>query len=376
MTSIVADGGYYAIKGFLYQFDKSILEAIEHPDSVIAVETVEDINTDEYVIQVKHRETQKYSNAKVRRPVQQLLRDYLKDSNKRYILYCYFNDRAPQEWRPSDDELARVLGKATINKYAQSKIRQFRRALTIQFSNDFLGQFERLIKTTADHFKVSDLVAGCYVAAFRTFAQETAIKHKKSRKISLGDLERLKDKTSKLVFSAEYPLFLGRERFLNKLKREIFTHKSANIARRERMFIVQADASWPNVKVAEIAHMLGKKYFRPCKSPQPYLTFTGIEDGRLADIKKEVWDQGTRFFDGTYFDGDRFRLEDIAANDINNDDFSIKIVPEERVADISGAVAIKEVFDFYNDARMQVTSDGPRTDISIESIDEIIKLIS
>jgi hypothetical protein len=31
------DGGYYAIKGFLYQFDKTLIEIISNPDAHIGI---------------------------------------------------------------------------------------------------------------------------------------------------------------------------------------------------------------------------------------------------------------------------------------------------------------------------------------------------
>lgn len=40
------DGGYYAIKGFLYQFDNAILEIMDNPDKEVGIEHIQDINCD------------------------------------------------------------------------------------------------------------------------------------------------------------------------------------------------------------------------------------------------------------------------------------------------------------------------------------------
>ena len=55
------DGGYYAIKGFDYQIDKTILEVLKQPngDEEVAIEQIQDINTNSYVIQDKYKETKK-----------------------------------------------------------------------------------------------------------------------------------------------------------------------------------------------------------------------------------------------------------------------------------------------------------------------------
>ena len=54
------DGGYYAIKGFLYQFDKAIIEVLTNPNAIVGVEEKQDIDYQDFVIQVKHKETQEY----------------------------------------------------------------------------------------------------------------------------------------------------------------------------------------------------------------------------------------------------------------------------------------------------------------------------
>ena len=55
------DGGYYAIKGFLYQFDVTIQEILVNAEKDVQFEQIQDINYDDYVIQIKHKETQEYS---------------------------------------------------------------------------------------------------------------------------------------------------------------------------------------------------------------------------------------------------------------------------------------------------------------------------
>lgn len=66
------EGGYYAIKGFLYQFDKTIIEVLRKPTTKVAFETVQDINYEDYVLQIKHKETQTYSPSRIQRAVGQL----------------------------------------------------------------------------------------------------------------------------------------------------------------------------------------------------------------------------------------------------------------------------------------------------------------
>ena len=73
------DGGYYAIKGFEFQIDKTILEILG-TDKDVSLENIQDVNTDSVVIQVKYKETQEYSDNKIREPVLQLIEEFKKDS--------------------------------------------------------------------------------------------------------------------------------------------------------------------------------------------------------------------------------------------------------------------------------------------------------
>jgi hypothetical protein len=84
------DGGYYAIKGFLYQFDKTLIEVVTNPQSKIAFENKQDIDYDDFVLQVKHKETQEYSHSKIRKPVEKLIGLFHCDPTKKLCLYCHF----------------------------------------------------------------------------------------------------------------------------------------------------------------------------------------------------------------------------------------------------------------------------------------------
>lgn len=45
------EGGYYAIKGFLYQYDKVILEILSRDEGVpVYIERIQDIDCENYVL--------------------------------------------------------------------------------------------------------------------------------------------------------------------------------------------------------------------------------------------------------------------------------------------------------------------------------------
>lgn len=90
------------IKGYFYQFDKSILEILEQSNEtdMVTIEGIEDIdieNSDERnFIQCKYYEKTDFDNSIIRKPIQLMFRHYLenrtepKDKNFTYRLYGYY----------------------------------------------------------------------------------------------------------------------------------------------------------------------------------------------------------------------------------------------------------------------------------------------
>lgn len=57
------DGAYYALKGYAYQFDKTILAILGEtdPSRPVGFERIQDIDNGDYVLQIKFKETQDFS---------------------------------------------------------------------------------------------------------------------------------------------------------------------------------------------------------------------------------------------------------------------------------------------------------------------------
>ena len=129
------EGGSNAIKGFLFQFDRTILEILDNPKGVIRFEQREDIERDKYHIQVKNRESSKYYPSSIRSATVQLLNLFLEDEGRDFSLYCHFKDKKPGAWRPSVDDIKTILGKSHI-EYTQEKKEAFSSHLVVQFSDE------------------------------------------------------------------------------------------------------------------------------------------------------------------------------------------------------------------------------------------------
>lgn len=139
------NGGYYAIKGFVYQFDKTILDILNNPTTKIFFETEQDINFDDSVIQVKYKETQKFSDSKIKKPIIQLLKEYISIPDKKYFLYCYFNNVKEEDKENIGlTRLDNILGNQK-NDYTKKIKNNFLSKFTLSFSPNFDEHFEDVV---------------------------------------------------------------------------------------------------------------------------------------------------------------------------------------------------------------------------------------
>jgi hypothetical protein len=150
------DGGYYAIKGFDYQIDKTILEIVSCSDgqTPIFIEQIQDINADNFVMQIKYKETQKFLPSKIKAPIIQLLTEFIKcaDSDDRiYYLYCYFLDKDQGEHTLTLDHLNKTLGNK-CNDFTVEVREQFITNFVLVFSPDFQTQFDKVISQIKSSF--------------------------------------------------------------------------------------------------------------------------------------------------------------------------------------------------------------------------------
>ena len=86
-------------------------------------------------------------------------------------------------------------------------------------------------------------------------------------------------------------------------------------------------------------------------------------------------DQGIVFFDGTHFDGDRFRLHELIENKINNKSLVLKMLPFEKINELNRVLNLKEVYQFYIDTPFNIDGDARKVRIQVQPVSQILKII-
>lgn len=379
------DGGYYAIKGFLYQFDKTMIELLRNDENtIIYIEKIQDINYEDYIIQVKHKETAYFSNSKVRDPIIQLLELYSKEPSRKFCLYGYFKDMKPNIVKFSKvDQLDEVLKYRDVDKTKELQVRfpqdlrnGFINNFILCFGEDFENQFKYLVNEIMQSFDLKTIdEAIIYHSLIREKLFELAIKtDEKHRHITRQQLKEYISKCNKNIFYGYYDTVMGREKYISLVKKQYFTIKTANLNRFERLFVIDCRDNYDETTIRKVIDNISSKYYRKGKSPAPYICFRGIGQETLTNIKREMGDDEIRFSDGTYFDGDKFRADRLKIDgDIN--DTKVKIIIEENINEVIGVVTFKEYYHLFLDKPLKFNTSFIEIRVQINHITEVNKMI-
>lgn len=357
-TKTDVDGGAIAIRGFLFQFDKTIIEAISNRSKTVSFECRQDIDFDDYVIQVKHHAALDFSPSRIKSPVLQLLRTFQADRNAKTILYCHFRDKAPGDWMLTKKELASIIGSSVATSLPDDVQVGFIANFKIRFSVDFEAQFQTVISDIEKAFSISRDEAILYHSVFQSNLLNKSTGDKALRQTSYSDLKSILDNAEVRVFHAAYQKYLSAESYLKQIKKVYFTFHTANVEKFERLFVIDGSSS-TTTDLIEMCGRIAKKYFKKDKSPQPYVCILGLSQDEMTRTKRDLFDHDVKFFDGTYFHGDSFRKDNLFAKSIADDSFSLKIVMEADLGSLLSAVKVKEIFHFYTSIPLATVATTP-----------------
>lgn len=369
------DGGYYAIKGFLYQFDKTLIEIISNPDTLVGIEERQDVDYQDFVIQVKHKETQEYKDFKIKKPLIQLIDMFKEDQTQKFCLYCHFKDKLPSRWNPNVAELDKILGDKA-DDYTPFIKEKFAEGFYIQFSENFEEQFEHVIGLIKSGFsRANNELAYLYHSLLRSKLFDISIKAKGKREISRCDLDEFIRGAEKTVFYTAYSKYLDKTKYEQLIRKEFFTFRTANIENFERLFIVECDEKIITVELNKLVKALINKYFKVGKSPQPYLCFVSLDNQKLIDLKQDLLDQGILFDDGTYFNGDRFRLERIIETKLECDTPSIKIVDHRYLDRVLDKKKFQEIYQFCLTLPLELEAECIHIKVQLTDTKQILRIL-
>ena len=205
---------------------------------------------------------------------------------------------------------------------------------------------------------------------------DRSLKPQPQRRIYFQELQNFLEDAEVTIFQSSYSKYLSTEKYTKLIKKKYFTFTAPNIENFERLFLVECDSTFISVDMVEIASRLARKYFRINKSPQPYLAFRNVETIVIQQVKRDLIDKGVCFFDGTYFDGDCFRMEDLAAKKIHDSAYCLKVFPESELSRLAKSINLQEVYQFFVSSPVDLAVSGRHVRLQLGKTEEMLRIIS
>lgn len=383
---MLEEGGYYAIKGFSYQYIISLIEIFKCNDSkkVFSFESIQDFNTEEVIYQMKYKETQKFSNSKIKEPTLKIFEQF-KTIKKDYILYVYFNDKENEKLVfNSIEELDKVLLNCKIGDklftFTKEEKENFIKHYKVIFSKNYFFKSDELLQNIKNELSVSFESAEIYLFSLVGFIINLISNNEaKNRKITKSELITfLKNKSSE-IFRDFFFKNKEKEKYLKFIRKEFFFER--NINNHNRLFIINLESNKIDDYYECITTIVKKYYLLNKKrtmiiSKAPYIYIPRVSEDLLVKLKTKLnadflMTDGYRFykspFDLNYITKNFSARENLSCKIINNEIDLKKVIIELKEAGI-------KIFEFYDDYN-EIKGTNNSISIRVEKIDDIGKMI-
>lgn len=382
------DGGYYAIKGFCFQYDRTILNILNNIslDDVVEIEQKEDISDKGTIYQVKYKEAANFSPSTIKKPVCQLI-DIFKTDKRDIVLYAYFQDKGKEIKKLSIEELNGIIGNCKIKTkqyvFDEALKQEFIGKFTLEFSENYINQFENVINKIKEAFSCDeDNALIIYPQIYKYI--EGKILHNNpenvdKRTCTKRELIKHIKENKEIMFLSAYSEFIGQERYLSLIKKKYFVE--SNISPIERIFIIEVEEDMQVYELKDITLALRNRFYKPykqmIKSPAPYILFRGVDSNKLIELKSELAREGINFRDGYGFYGSEFAVKNITEKCTIHNNISVKFVNDEALLEavVDSIGATKKMFHFSNKDSGSIESKHNHVKINVESATDIIQVL-
>lgn len=223
------DGGYYAIKGFEYQIDKTLLEIMKSNDcsKLINIEQIQDIDSEGWVMQVKFKETAKFVPSLVKSPILKMIDEYICNNNKKYYLYCYFKELNGYNdyFEKIDIEMLKKILSEKFDQYSEGSLLDFLRKFKLINAPNFQKQFSKVIELLQNSQLCNTYDEAVFIYSnMINYIRKKIVNNSKDnlelRTCSKAELYKyIKDKR-RMIFDSEYLDYLGLEEYYKKVSKD------------------------------------------------------------------------------------------------------------------------------------------------------------
>ena len=351
------------IKGYFYQFDKSILEILEQSNEtdMVTIEGIEDIdieNSDERnFIQCKYYEKTDFDNSIIRKPIQLMFRHYLenrtepKDKNFTYRLYGYYKKGHEKllelttenlktyfldfskfgvidESGNSNYQIKNKKGEVIFEETVEDDdIEDFKNHLFIDIKADsYENQIEKIkskIQNDLSDYSEEDIEL-IYFNALKII-KDLACEHNiEKRQISKKEFwDRIK--TKNYYFERWMSELLEWEHYKKIIHKKYFPRVS-NLSPAHRFFILDCQGESVN-NVKNVISEISRKYSRLIHQFSPYVyLYNTLNVDFVTELKEKLYEDGCFFKDGFPFKNSKFRFQEMLIKPDKFNGISVRIL--------------------------------------------------
>ncbi|HHT9145137.1 MAG TPA: DUF4297 family anti-phage-associated protein [Candidatus Wunengus sp. YC61] len=370
-------GAIDTIRGYVYQFDLSILELLKRScgsDSV-DIEMIEDVDintaTETTAIQCKYYSKTEYNHSVISLPIRLMLSNYKKRKDKglspvRYKIYGKYESGQDKLTLPIDAEFLKTHF-LTYKKEKKEHFHHTELGITDLALNDFLGLLTIDInaKTYEEQFQnVLDKIKSCFICSdfeAEHYYYNNALNVVLSLSLKANDVDRRITKDGflsqinkkNILFNTWFVELKGRKEYIKGIKQQLFT-LTLNTSPFERFFLIEVpNIDYDRAKLKTLILSIQKKWSKLSKRDTqpfcPYVFLHHISDQELLGIKINLRDEGHSCIDGFDFQNAEFSAKSIGRQATYHSEIKLKIINElDQVNLVLGAITkTKEVYQFY-----------------------------
>lgn len=370
------------IKGYFYQFDKTILELLEatSPGSSVVVEGIEDIDLSDgnagSLIQCKYYEGTEYVHSVIKEAVIHVLRHFKAascpaDQTLRYRIYGHYKEG--QDKLPASLDLAFL--KKHFLSYSKEKVAHevhtelgvsdpeltlFLGLIDIDLRAPAYDAQQQLVRESLirrlPRGNAADADAFHYPRAINVIQNLAVEADASKRRITKADFITAVDR-KEVVLSRWLREKFGNEHYAKSVKRKHFTFPGLKIPKGSRVFAIDIAGEFDLPRAAALLIKIGTLFsHKEHKSTLdkdrfcPYVLLNGIQDVDMAALKNALYEQGMLFEDGYPFLGADYYRERLAAPPTPEFPIKLKFIPsaDQLAPSFVGVHGSSiEVFDFF-----------------------------
>lgn len=382
------DGAYIALRGYKFQFDRTILEIFNNSTKTIEIEQLQDYGFDDYLVQVKYHNTD-YTPAqqkqKIKKPLVQLFEQYLKNKTKNFILFIYLKGISPSKKTLSVAELDAILGK--IKKFTATDKADFISRFNLIYADDFENQYKEVIQRIKSSYSKTDEEAEIYYSVISSHLLDIVTNNPPSvnskRKTSKSEIDKIISNGKKLIFKSAYIEIVAKEKQLKNLNK-LFFKTSLNTEPHERIFIIEVKPTADIKLLKELVLLLKTKWSKNKTKTipdtdrfVPFIYFNGIQESALVELKTDLQKDGYVINDGYDFMNANFNINSINIRPTFINKLFFKFINKQQDLEkiLNNLNRTGEVYQFFIDSPATISFTGKHIEIEIKEIEDIKNII-